>query len=212
LEIIYRGDELDENKKQEKLFQVGFEVGGNVLNRFWIPNEQIKKDKEKYLNEIFKSHIVIGIQLRFFYLDENGDDILKFIDCAKHIEKEFLLRNKSLNENSFKWFITGDSQENLDKILKMFPNKAFSTNEYHLGHVDEDKQGYYRAILDIELLSQTNELVLTGGSTYGWIAAMKMLKLPFYVNGKDSTMKKCLRHNFSQPSTYLRGSDRYAIF
>ena len=139
-------------------------------------------------------------------------DVLKFIDCVKQIEKEFLLRNKSLNENSFKWFITGDSQDNLNKILAMYPNKTFSTNEYHIGHVDEDKKGYLRTILDIELLSLCNELVITGGSTYGWIAAMKMLKLPFYVNGKDSSMEKCLKHNFSHPSRVIRDSNIWAIF
>ena len=214
LEVLFEGDELDENEKQERLFQVGFEVGGNLLNRVWLPNKQINQAKETYLNETFKSHIVIGIQLRYLYLDGNEEeDVSKFIECAKQIEMDyFLLRNKSLNTNSFKWFLTGDSQVKLNKLLQMYPSKTFSTNKYHLGHIDEDKHGYFRSILDIELLSQCDELILTGGSTYGWIAAMKMLKLPFYVNGKTSSMTKCLRHNLSQPSTTNYGQKTNAIF
>lgn len=217
LDVLFRGDEFNEHEKQEKLFQVGFEVGGNLLNRVWLPNKQINQEKETYLNEMFKSHIVIGIQLRYLYLDENEEeeDVNKFIECAKQIEMEyFLFRNKSLNntKSSFKWFLTGDSQVKLNKLLQMFPSKTFSTNKYHLGHIDEDKRGYFRTILDIELLSQCDELILTGGSTYGWIAAMKMLKLPLYVNGKTPAMKKCLRHNFSQPSTNNYGQNTNAIF
>ena len=35
-----------ETEKQEKVFKVGFEVGGNLLNRFWRPNKSIQKDVE----------------------------------------------------------------------------------------------------------------------------------------------------------------------
>ena len=38
---------------------------------------------------MFKSHIVIGIQLRYLYLNENEEeDVNKFIECAKQIEME----------------------------------------------------------------------------------------------------------------------------
>ena len=38
--------------KQEKVFKVGFKVGGNLLNRFWRPNKPIMNG-EKICRKIF---------------------------------------------------------------------------------------------------------------------------------------------------------------
>ena len=132
----------------------------------------------------------------------NDYDPEKFINCALDVEREYLLKDKSLSSDSFKWFLTGDSQDKMDQIIKKYPTKAFSTNKYQLGHIGEQNVGYHRTILDVELLSKCDELIVTGGSTYGWIAAMKMLKLPLYIEGKNLTtitMNKCVRSRFSEP-------------
>jgi hypothetical protein len=200
-------------EKQEKVFQVGFEVGGNLLNRFWCPNEAILKQIDFFMDKYFKNNFVIGLQLRYgdgnpnqIYLNEkNETDTIKFIKCARDIEREYILRNEMKNNQSFKWFIASDSAVHIDSILKNYPT-SFTSNGT-LKHVAYDSDGYMRTIIDVELLSRCNELIITGGSTFGWIAAMKMQKMPFFING-FSQMEKCLRANLGDklpktPTNYL---------
>ena len=188
-------------EKKERLFKVGFEIGGNLLNRIWHPNEAIMKQIELFVNEYFKNNFVIGLQLRYgdgnpqqTYLNKD-EDTIKFINCALEIENENRLKNNTKDFKSFKWFIASDSSFYLDSILRSYPNKAFTSNGT-LSHVAYSSDGYARAILDVELLSRCNELVVTGGSTFGWIAAMKMHRMPLFING-FSLMKKCMRANLS---------------
>jgi hypothetical protein len=184
-------------EKQERLLSVGYELGGNLLNRVWRPAKVINDDVEKYYEKYFKNNFVIGIQLRYQYLDK--EDTKTFIDCALDIEKNYLAYNLS-RINSFKWFIASDTQGEINGIFKKFGNKTFTTNEFKLGHILYDPTSIRRAMLDVELLSLCNELIVTGASTFGWVAAMKSQKLPFYVNGQNK-MYKCLRARLSDPPT-----------
>jgi hypothetical protein len=156
------------------------------------------------LDENYRYNKVIGIQLRNEFL--NGmNDTRKFLDCAINLENEFMLRNKSLNSSLFKWFIASDSQNLINEIEKNYPNKSFSTNKFKLGHIKMDRQAYYRAILDVELLSHCDELIVTGGSTFGWLSAMKMVKLPLYVNGRTPSMTTCQRSTLNYPPARVPG-------
>jgi len=53
--------------KQDKLFRVGFEVGGNLLNRIWLPASQLKIEIDAFVRDHFLGNkaYVIGIQLRY---------------------------------------------------------------------------------------------------------------------------------------------------
>ncbi len=90
----------------------------------------------------------------------------------------------------FKFFkLISDNQVVLDKLLKI---KKYSTRIVYanrtdsgqIGHVETNVKAYTRTILDNELLSKCNELVMTGGSTFGFVASMKMSKMPYFINGK----------------------------
>jgi len=194
--------------KQQKILKVGFEVGGNLLNRFWKPIKSIMIDVKMFFEKYFQNNFVIGFQLRYTYI--NKQDTKKFIDCALQIEREyFLSKNNSIKVNSFKWFIASDSQVEINEILKIYPNKTFTTNQYALGHIVSSRNAFHRTILDVELLSLCNELIVTGGSTFGWVAAMKSLKLPLYINGQNRS-EKCLRSSLSEPPSGGKGP--YASF
>ena len=58
---------LDVEEKEKKLFHVGFEVGGNILNRIWRPTRHVQDEIEDYIKNVFKlsDTYVIGIQLRY---------------------------------------------------------------------------------------------------------------------------------------------------
>ncbi len=77
-----------------------------------------------------------------------------------------------------------------------------------LGHIVNNPDAYFRTILDVELLSRCDELIISGGSTFGFVAAMKRKKDPYFVNG-NKNMSECLRHELAKPSvTNLN----YAVF
>ena len=124
-------------------------------------------------------------------------DTLKFINCALQIENAYLEANEGKNFKQFKWFIATDLEEQLTKIKNDYPDRVVSASG-KIAHVHFESDAYKRAIMDIELLSKCDELIITGGSTFGWIAAMKNLKLPFYINGQSSQMRKCERVNMSR--------------
>jgi hypothetical protein len=50
--------------KAYTFLQVSFEVGGNLLNKLWRPNKEIREIIKRIVNEDFANNYVIGIQLR----------------------------------------------------------------------------------------------------------------------------------------------------
>ena len=102
-------------------------------------------------------------------------------------------------------FMTSDDAEILSRIMS--ENKAtrsmMSANET-IGNIEETLDGYPRTIIDIELLSRCDQLVFTGGSTYGFVAALKSQQAAYYVNGR-STMSECKLHELGKPSVTDKG-------
>lgn len=147
---------------QDGLFQIGYEVAGNLLNKYWKPVDRIQNLIDYYLSNEFKSFYVIGIQIRTEFLN-SIKEVDKFIDCAQSIESNL---NKTIGKQ-IKWYMTSDSQQVIDKAIEFYGNKVI-TGQGTIAHVESNK-GYDRAILDIELLSLSDELILTAGSTFGKI-------------------------------------------
>ncbi len=162
---------------QNIIIQVGFEVGGNLLNKMWIPKPFIKKQIDNYLNKTFHDYFMIGIQLRYQYISD-GQDTSKFIDCALMIEKNRTKFIQDRNYKGVKWFVTSDRADILDRLVKSYPKKII-VGEGTIGHIELNKNSYSRSIMDIELLSNCNELVVTGGSTYGIIIKNIMISKIF---------------------------------
>jgi hypothetical protein len=171
-----------------------------------MPNQEIKNEVNYYIEKWFKNNYVIGIQMRAAdsgYLDESRDH-LKFINCAIEIEKEYILKSKK-TDISFKWFIATDSDKIRSFIFYHFKEKSFTSNGT-LGHSSWGVQSILRhTVLDVELLSKCDEIIVTSGSTFGWLAAMKSLKMPYYVSGASESMAKCTREDLRWPSRHKRG-------
>jgi hypothetical protein len=60
----------------------------------------------------------------------------------------------------------------------------------------ETGNSFEKSIVDSELLSKCDELIITGGSTYGFLAAMRMGRTPLFFNGMRNT-KHCPRMSFT---------------
>jgi hypothetical protein len=187
-------DSFNSNSNKEmsnEILKIGFEVGGNLLNKLWIPNQKLLNKINYYYKNHFENNYVIGIQFRSYYLKPE-EDFNVFIDCALELEKH------ATKAKAIKWFVTSDSNEIIQQILASnYKEKLITTNET-IGHIEKGKNFYERTILDNELLSKCDEIIITGGSTFGFIASMKRLKLPYYVNGQRN-MKKCRKTELSEP-------------
>lgn len=192
-----------DDEKMDSLFQIGFEVGGNLLNKFWLPKKSLMNVLDYYSSKEFNNSYVIGIQLRHQYLDMQND-LPKFYNCALELEENFKLLNKN---KTVKWFISTESEKLSNQIKKLYPSKAISANGT-ITHTHFHAEGQSRAIIDVELLSKCDDIIMSGGSTFGYVASMKNGKLPYYIDGKSS-MKKCLRTVLSAPPRTPSGS---AIF
>ena len=154
------GNYSDKDKKHY-IFKVPYEVGGNLLNKVWVPKDFIMNKINYYVNNVFKDYFVIGIQIRNQFIDFNKDFKL-FIECAQQIESN-LITNKY---KGIKWFISSDLESIADILREKYPNKIV-TGDGVIGHISKNKDSYQRAILDHELLSRCDELIITGGSTFG---------------------------------------------
>jgi len=159
------------------------------------------------MDKWFKNNYVIGIQMRAtdsLFIDE-AKDHLKFINCALEIEKGYILKSKR-TDISFKWFIATDSDKIRSLIFEHYKEKSFTSN----GTLDHtslgSKDGFRRAVLDVELLSKCDEVIVTSGSTFGWLAAMKTLKMPYYISGSSDKMMKCTREDMRRISANQFGA------
>lgn len=126
------------------------------------------------------------------------EDIDSFIECAKTIETQ----EADKIGTKIKWFVSSDQLWAIEKIKNITNGQLLReviTGKGKLDHVLNDPNAYERAVLDVELLSRCDRLVLTGGSTYGFVAALKTRRRPFYVNGRRN-VKKCELFDFSAPS------------
>ena len=181
------------DEKTQNLFMIGFEVGANLLNKIIIPKPNIQeKINEIYRNE-FLNNFVIGIQLRTEFLDVEMDK-LKFLNCALQIENEYLTVNKN-NSKPVKWYLSSDSEPLLKSIVALYPEKAI-VGKGDILHVDHYINGYFRTLVDSGLLSKCDELIHTGGSTFGYVSAMRSFRVPYNLDGKSQQIK-CVRTLFS---------------
>jgi hypothetical protein len=171
-------------------YRVGFELGHSILRLFWRPKRFIRDQVTLFYDKHFKGDFVIGIQLRFGYL--NGSDVDVFIKCAQQIEI------RAGGEKSFKWFVSADDETGLLALKKRFPDKVLHA-EGEIIHTFFFASGYLKAVMDSELLALTDEMIITGGSTFGFVAAMKKLKYPWTVNGSVNA-QRYERFSFGKPS------------
>lgn len=191
-----------ESQKLEYLYLIGFEFAGHVLNNYWRLKPSLSNKVDSYVKQHFEGFYVIGLQMRFQFLDVK--DANKFVNCAFEIEA----RNRHIiGSRVIKWFISSDSNLMVKNLSTAYPDKVFTTKE-KLGHIRDDQWAYEKTLIDIELFSRCHELVITGGSTYGFMASIKSQKRPHYVEGKRS-MPECKLFQFYAPPRRPEGQSLF---
>jgi hypothetical protein len=204
---LLKDENVIDDEKIEPLYQIGFEFAGHVLNNYWLLKENITQVVNNFIQKEFSGHYMIGLQMRFTYLDEH--DAKVFISCAQMIEH---LNEKIIGDRSVKWFVSTDNKAVFDEQIKNldrnYTEKIVRVEGNFVGHVAENSNAYERTLIDIELLSHCDEVIITGGSTFGFISSLKKQKIPFFVEGYRS-MKECQIFKFFSPPRTPKG---YAIF
>jgi hypothetical protein len=170
-------------------YRVGFELAHNIINLFWLPTQLLQQKVDSYVKENFEGRFVIGIQLRYHYL--TWEDTYVVLNCAKDLEKKS-------KHKTIKWFISSDDEHYIERVRELFPHKVI-TAYGSIRHVNEDASGFQRALLDLELLSRCDEYIMTGGSTFGFMASLRSGRYPYYVNGRFE-FKKCKLFSPDNPS------------
>jgi hypothetical protein len=87
------------------------------------------------------------------------------------------------------------------QFLKIIVSKISKSGE--MLH-PETGNSFEKSIVDNELLSKCDELLITGGSTYGFLAAMRMGRMPLFFNGERNS-KQCARMSFTNIATTPKG-------
>lgn len=182
-------DNIVEQQRIEYFQMIGFEYAGSILNNYWRLNKRMQEKVDDFYRHNFEGAFVIGMQLRFEYL--NMTDVETFLNCARNIEY------KLDNQKPVKWYVSSDYADFVRKIKSKHEHKILTAAGY-IGHVNLNNHSYERAILDIELLSRCDELIFTGGSTFGFMAALINQRRPYYINGRVN-MRTCERLKFFSP-------------
>ena len=196
---VLRNESLkaDEATKVDTVLRVGFQVGGNVLRHYWRPTETLASKIDYYYERFFKGFYVIGIQVRVQFLQGAAEFLSIFTECALNVEKY----TAAAQGRPVRWFVTSDQQSVIDQLLAKYPDKIVQTNGT-IGHIYVSDVGLEKTLLDSELLALADEMITTGASSYGFLAAMKAGRLPLFVQGAFN-VTKCQRATLYAPPTTL---------
>ena len=110
------------------------------------------------------------------------------------VEKQVLESKKPRRVRQVKWYVSTDKSQLISYLEKKYVNKTI-TGSGDIMHI-MGGAGYERALLDNEMLSLCDELIVTGGSSFGMLAAIRMNRMPLHFNGAKGS-RQCYRSSLS---------------
>ena len=108
---------------------------------------------------------MFGIQFRTEILNLFQDkfdlnkQVKSLADCVMEIEEP---ERSNINGKEFKWFILSDSQELIEELVKKYSKSKLIVADIggQIGHVKHNTNAYARAIVDNELLSKCDQVII----------------------------------------------------
>jgi hypothetical protein len=170
-----------------------------VLDEFEYEKQKIFGDGNR--EDLF----VLGLQIRWgrgpkdFYLSTDAD-VAKFWTCGASVLQEQIDAGKKVIV-----FLATDTLKIRQDTIDFFAtNLSQPIQVLHIEeeHVERDGKDKVSALVDLMLLAECDELVVTTRSTFGWIPHAMMAHNPLTVNRVDS---KCFRRKNSQAGLLFRG-------
>ena len=172
-------------QKGELLLSIGFEFAGYALNKYWHLKPYMAEKVNWYVRNKFRPHFVIGLQIRVEFLEKSDIDL--FVRCALSIEDK---KRNYIGNQLVRWFLATDDSDLIKRFQRTYGDRIITT-EGTIGNINFQNNTYERTLLDNELLSRCDEMVQTGGSSYGFAASLKNQKMPYYIEGGNRENTTC---------------------
>ena len=119
------------------------------------------------------------------------------------------LKKKETQATRDRFVGSSDSNAVLEELQKAIQGITNQTDKAIVakgitGHILQNPNVYKRVLFDQEVLARTDALVITGGSTYGFVAMIKLGKLQYSLdftsdNTDSEKVKQCKKVTFSDP-------------
>jgi hypothetical protein len=174
--------------------RVGFELSTSIMKFFWRLRPDFQRPVDEFVDKHFQGYFFIGLQIRTHFLGKNITEKF-FIECAKKV-KIGLADNES--KLPVKWFVATDNSVLSDRLKLQYPDRVIKAEGF-IHHIMLRKNAITRTLMNSELLSRCDELILTVESTFGWPSAMRSGRMPFmfHQSAPDSTSFVCKQYEFS---------------
>ena len=164
-------------EKLEKTYYTEYALM-SAVQLFFKPKPFLQREISSFLEQWREFHL-IGMQIRMGSGGADFRDSHRFLrpsalDTFVRLAEEYR-DSRGYLSSQVKWFLSTDSTEVERKLTSQFPGRVVTMTAYRRGHSSPEKanrDGFYRAVLDVGVLSHCEFMVLTNHSSFGMIARM----------------------------------------
>ena len=150
-----------------------------AVRLFFKPDVLIQRSTDLILSKAEGFHL-IGFQIR---MGSGGSDftdshtflkmgsLQKFIDLAEAYRIQ-----RGIEASRVRWYVSTDSSKAERKLRELYPSRVSSGSSHRRGHSQQKSANlmeFRRAVVDLNVLSRCEYLVLTNYSSFGMIARME---------------------------------------
>ena len=164
---------------------IGADIFGTLFRKLLKPKREIMKQIELFKSQFQRSDRVIGLQIRKMEgnsIDDNQLDV--FLRCAKTL---------SNGAKDPKYFISTDNIQTKSHAMNLLGQNQVII---HDDEVNRDTvNGMRNALIDLWLLGEVNEVIISPYSTFGYVAHGRTSKVPYLITRNN----KCVKLTSSQP-------------
>jgi hypothetical protein len=159
------------------------DIFGPIARRLFRPNKLVRSMVEEFKKSVhWDDHIVIGLQMRnggdFAERPLIKEDWISIASAAKQMVMTIRELDKTKANKPYAYFLATDTASSRLAAKKYLPLKEENVWEYGEFQKSDDVGGIQQALVDLTLLSETDDLIVTAYSTYGYFASSLTRKRP----------------------------------
>lgn len=150
----------------------------SAVQLFFQPKAFLQTEIRNFIDQ-WKGYHLIGMQIRMGSGGADFRDSHRFLHLSSLSTfialAEDYRTSRGYSTSEVKWFVSTDSTEVERTLASQYPGRVVTMHAYRRGHSSPEKAnraGFFRAVLDIAVLSRCEFMVLTNHSSFGMIARM----------------------------------------
>lgn len=181
--------------KINALYQVGFELAHKILSSFWTPSSYLQSLIDYHIDKYFTNYYVIGVQLELGLFQSSWNDTKQLvIECVETVRKA-----NQVSLNDVKPFLLTSRVEFLDWLEET--SFDFIRIDKSVYDSQMSRNHWLKETLGLELLARSNEMIISGGSIFGFAASIRSGRFAWSMD--LSSKNRCQMFNFAtNPSKY----------